>query len=448
MNKGIVHLFVVVFAAVVAIGIVYMSFGSSPNTKGQIRNAFANIFTKDKSSDQVLSRGFLKVQGNNIVNAKGKLVYLRGFQGYDFYPIPEELYYKAIFEKGADPYKFDEYAVDLNNYTISDFDFQEMKSNGANVVRLWFNPLEIEKAPYQHSQTALNLLADTVNRFGEKGIYVILVMGDAGQNEYVGQQIPGNYSLWDKGNGIWDRTVALWGVVADKLKDNTYIAGYDLINEPQSPTKEMLHSYYTDVINSIRAKDQNHILFLAVAEKNEDTFQIGGNYNDNNIAATFHFYYPQVFTNPQGDPKNADLYYPGQIGDKYWDKNALDAILKSAVNLSELKDKPILVGEFGANGNADANGALTWISDMLSLLNTYNLHYTFHNYRSRSYQGDWTMKPEVKQEMMNVITALLNGTLKYEDITEEQKQLLMTENGYDQRAGIEKILTTGFRSKK
>jgi hypothetical protein len=400
---------------------------------------------------------FLKVAGEHIVDATGQKVYLRGFQGLGFYPIPNDPYLKAIWERGEDPYRFDAYAADLAQYTITDDDTAEMKSTGANVVRLWYNLHEIQKRPGEYSEQALQLLEDTIHKFSRNGIYVILVLGDTGQNEYGSNDIYRSHglSLWDKSDGLWDQTVALWGVLAQRFSNNPGIAGYDIINEPQPPDKQTLHAYYQDAIRAIRAHDKRHILFLAVAEKHEYAWQLGGAYDDPNIAATFHYYYPHDFTL---EPEKPDLSYPGyypfcppkagrtkHCPPQYWTAETLRSIFDTALNLEELRGKPIFVGEFGAHAVRDTHGGLQWIQDVLAIMNQRGLHYTYHNYKHRHFQGYWIMQPEAKRKIAKVFAQLADGTLDYASLTPQQKRLLTTQVGYYRRPGIKEILTAAFR---
>ena len=87
----------------------------------------------------------LHVAGDKIVNEKNEEVYLRGFQGIQFYPIPTEFYFQAVARNKANAYLLDDYAVDLAKYKYTDFDVDEIKSTGANVVRIWFSLHEIQK---------------------------------------------------------------------------------------------------------------------------------------------------------------------------------------------------------------------------------------------------------------------------------------------------------------
>jgi len=112
----------------------------------------------------------LRVADDRIVDARGDPVYLRGFQGVEFYSVDTDWYFQATLTRGEDPAQLDRYAIDLHRYTLTDFDLREFRAVGANVVRLWFQLHEIEKRPYRYSETALALLEATVNAFGEQGI--------------------------------------------------------------------------------------------------------------------------------------------------------------------------------------------------------------------------------------------------------------------------------------
>ncbi len=407
----------------------------------------ANVFKRPTPLKQMT---MLKVQNNTIIDGRGREVYLRGFQGLGFYPIPEAIYFRLVDQKKLNPEQIDAIATDLNAYTITDFDMQELKSTGANTVRLWMQLHEIQHEPYQYSEVSLQLLENTINKFGENGIRVVLVLAGLGSNEYPAEVFFKNkgIELFNTQTDTKNQAVALWGVIAKRFKNNPYIAGYDVVNEPQPPTKKALHDLYTDLITEIRKYDPNHMIILPVAEKHEEEFQLGGNYADTNIAATFHFYYPPQFTLDQLYEANPGLTYPGQIGKQYWDKKLLATIFDKAVNLPELKGKPIYVGEFGAHGMRDTSGGLQWVEDVLFLMNERGLHYTMHNYKHRNFHGYWIMKPEAAKALQAALQKLANGELKYSDITPEQKQLLTTEKSYYQRAGIKTLLQKYFTGKK
>jgi hypothetical protein len=386
----------------------------------------------------------LRVSGNKIVDANGNEIYLRGFQGLGAYPISDDLFIKAVFDNGLAPDTLDPIAQDIQRYTLADFDVNEIKSTGANVVRLWVMVHSIQRIPGEYSETALQMLEDAVTKFGEGGIYTIFVMSGAGENNYDFNQVylDRGINLWDPNSDARENSIAVWGVLSERFSDNPYVAGYDVMNEPMPPTAQALHDYYVDLIHEIRKHDKNHIIFLPVAEGNQDTFQIGGEYEDDNIAVTFHFYYPHDFTL---EPDIPNQTYPGTYHGKYWDKAALEKVFATAINLPQLKDKPIFVGEFGAGGERDGNGGLEWTRDVLEIMNRYGLHYTYHIYKHQVHKGYWIKKPEAFDARGELIDAIIEGRMNYEDLTEEQKRnQFMTEYNFYRREGIKEILTEAF----
>jgi endoglucanase len=400
---------------------------------------------------------FLRVEGDKIVDESGEEVYLRGIQGLGYYKIDVAWYLKATLERGEDPYKFDQYAADLAQYYYADYDFDEIESTGANIARVFFPLHGIQKrpligttgGPYEYSDASLQLLEDHINQFGQQGIYSILVLSDAGQNDWAEYRQKLNLNLWDKSNGLWDQSVALWGEVAKRFRDNPYVAGYNLINEPSAPSKQELHDLYQDYIDEIRKYDQNHILFLEMDDgPNDFEYQIGGEYDDTNLAVSFHFYLPGKFT-LHGDPSDSSTY-PGTYGvdDIYFDKKKMEEAFRQYFGLDEFKNKPVYVGEFGAAAYRDENqGGLQWIEDAIDIMNKNGAHYTFHNYKARtSLLGSsyWQMKPEAGEKLNNVLKGLRDGTMEFEQLSPKDKEFLITEKSYQIRSGLKEILIDGF----
>lgn len=400
---------------------------------------------------------YLSVSGEKIVNEFGGEIYLRGFQGLGHYPIPTEIYLGAV-DKGIKPQTLDLVAEDLSTYTFTDYDVQEIKSTGANVARFWIQLHELEKTPYRYSEKSVQILEKNINMLGDEGIYSIIVLGKIAQNTnqtstpYINRGI----NFWENTKEVQDRAVALWGVLAERLKDNPYVAGYDVINEPVAPSKAALNKFYANTISEIRKYDDKHIIILEVDNLHKVEYQLGGKYNDANLVASFHYYYPKDFTLP-GGPKGMieGLVYPGgtycpsegpNCKEITWDKTMLEELLEAGLRAEDLQGMPIYIGEFGASSLRDNAGALVWTADMFSLLNKYNLHYTYHNYRLRSDSGYYFIeKDDVATKLKNALGKLVAGDIKYTDLTTEQKDLLRTENSYYLRDGIKEIVTAGFK---
>jgi hypothetical protein len=59
-----------------------------------------------------------------------------------------------------------------------------------------------------------------------------------------------------------DRTIWLWTKLAERYKDNTWVAGYNPLNEPCDPEHVRLPAFYDRLEPEIRKIDPNHALFL------------------------------------------------------------------------------------------------------------------------------------------------------------------------------------------
>ena len=404
----------------------------------------AHLAGCDENAASSTGEGILRVAGSTIVDNTGQPVFLRGFQGLGAYPIPDDFYLEAVLDQGFDSFLLDPIAADIHGYSLTDFDIQEIKSTGANVIRIWTRLHEIRRAPGIYSETALQLLEETVNRFGMQGIRTVLVLSGAGENNYTPQQryLNRGIDLWDPNSSARADAIEVWTVLSQRFAGNPHVAGYDLMNEPMPPTAQALHDFYTDVIAAIRANDPDHIIILAVAQGNRDTFQIGGNYDDDNLAVTFHFYEPHDFTLETGIP---DLTYPGSYNGKSWDRAAIEGAFDYAITLPQLNGKPVYIGEFGADGVRDNNGGLEWTFDVLTTMNLRGLHYTYHNYRANSHRGYWTRSADSVAAINDLLRAVINGSVDYYTLTgTEKRALFATELTCDKRTGIEPLLRDAF----
>jgi hypothetical protein len=382
---------------------------------------------------------FLSVQGDKIVDSNGEEVMLRGLHYDAFYVFGSQYY----FAEGQDGRAIDSYNTDLAGYLFADEDIGNFKELGANVVRLEFRLWEIEKEPYVYSEESLVHLDNTIDRFGKNGIYVILDLHAAGQNALRHNEEYGNLIWYNE--SFRDRVVALWGVLAERYSNNSYIAGYDIVNEPQAPDRESLHDFYQHVIDKVREYDNNHILFLELNLYRKEDILIGGVYNDDNLAVSMHFYKPNAFTNQGLHGNPTGQVYPGTYDNVYWDKNELDSQIGRLLGFDEIAGKPMFLGEFSANVIDGGDYALKWIDDVFDVLKSKGVHYTFFNYKfsmNPSF-GYYYPSKELEQKIMDIQTRLKNGELDYENLTGEQKEYLLTIN-YESNSKLKQILKKGF----
>ncbi|WP_407404873.1 cellulase family glycosylhydrolase [Chryseobacterium sp.] len=317
----------------------------------------------------------LKTNDKEIVNDKGENVQLRGLglggwmlqEGYmlktgDFagpqYQIKNKIA-EVIGTEGMEKF----YKAYLKNGITKD-DIEFLSKAGFNSVRLPMHynlyTLPIEKEPIKGKNTWLKegfkMTDELLQWCKENKMYLILDLhatpGGQGNDANISDNDKNKPSLWDSEENK-DKTIALWKKLAERYKDEPWIGGYDLINEPNinftgnnpNGTDEMqntpLWKLQKDITKAIREVDKKHIIFL---EGNG----WGNNYNglgdlwDDNLALSFH---------------------------KYWTTNNNES-LKEILELRDKYNIPIWLGETGENSNV-------WFTELIQLLDQNNIGYAF-----------------------------------------------------------------------
>ena len=187
-------------------------------------------------------------------------------------------------------------------------------------------------------------------------IYLILDLhaspGGQGRDANISDYDTTKPSLWES-EANQNKMIALWKKVALRYKDNPWIGGYDIINEPNwnftgtnnngcdETSNGPLRTLQVNITKAIREVDTNHLIII---EGN----CWGNNYNgifplwDDNMALSFH---------------------------KYWNHNTKGDIQKM-LDYRTQYNVPIWLGESGENSNV-------WFKDAISLVESNNIGWAF-----------------------------------------------------------------------
>ena len=317
-------------------------------------------------------QGFLKAQGQSIVNEKGGTVILRGIglggwmlqEGYMLklgkvgpqFRIREKISELVGPEKTADFY---------NRWLANDIrkiDVDSIAAWGFNSIRLPMHyalyTLPVDKEPVAGKNTWLKPgfeLTDSLLAWCKADhLYLILDLhaapGGQGNDLPIADRDPSKPSLWESAANQ-QKMIALWGKLAERYAAEPWIGGYDIINEPNwgfagdtadmHGTKETgnapLRKLMMDITAAIRAVDKRHIIII---EGNG----WGNNYRgvlppwDNNIVLSFH---------------------------KYWNPNT-DTAIRGFLALREKYNIPLWLGESGENNNI-------WFHDAVRLVEGHGI---------------------------------------------------------------------------
>ncbi len=318
--------------------------------------AFIGLFCAVMAPGSLQGQHRLSTEGPLIVNEAGEPFLLRGMglggwmlqEGYMLqtagfanaqYEIRNKIE-QLIGEDATDEF----YTAWLQNH-VTRADIDAMKAWGFNSVRLPMHynlfTLPIEDEPVEGENTWLELgfqLSDSlVSWCKQNEMYVVLDLhgapGGQGYDAAISDYDPTKPSLWESVENR-NKMAALWKRLAEHYVDEDWVAGYDLLNEPNwdLPGGTALRSLYVQCTDSIRSVDPDHIIFIE------------GNWWANDFSG---------LTPPWDD----NLVYSPH---KYWSIND-EGSMNFATGLRDAYNVPLYLGESGENSNV-------WFRDAIHLL--------------------------------------------------------------------------------
>lgn len=342
---------------------------------------------------------FLKADGQKIVDRNGDNIILRGEglggwmlqEGYmlGVYKGSQQHNIKARIEGIVGEEKTKEfYDAWLHNF-VRKVDIDSMKAWGFNSVRLPMHynlfTLPVDKEPAAGENTWLKKgfeITDSLLAWCKADhIYLILDLhaapGGQGNDLNISDRDDSKPSLWQS-EANQQKTVALWKKLAERYKDEEWIGGYDILNEPNwgftdlandknglseksnAPLKKLLQ----DITSAIRGVDKNHIIII---EGNG----WGNNYNgmlptwDSNMVLSFH---------------------------KYWNYNR-QADIQKILDTRAAYNVPVWLGETGENSNV-------WFTEAVRLLEKNNIGWAMWPLKKMGANNPLEIKSNDKYEVL------------------------------------------------
>ena len=299
---------------------------------------------------------WLHAQGTQIQNGLGQEVLLKGMglggwmvqEGYmlqtQSFANPQHEIKTAIESLiGAEATQVF-YEAWLHNH-VREADIDSLHAWGFNSVRvpLHYNlfTLPIEEEPIAGEQTWLDLgfdLTDSVVAWCKaRSMYVVLDLhaapGGQGYDAAISDYDSSKPSLWESVANR-NKMASLWKRIADHYANEPWVAGYDVLNEPNwdLPGGAALRALYEQCTDSIREVDTQHLLFFE------------GNWFANDFTGLT-------------PPWDGNMAYSPH---KYWSNNDA-ATLDFALALRDVHQVPLYLGEAGENSNV-------WFRDAVRLL--------------------------------------------------------------------------------
>ncbi|KDQ58011.1 glycoside hydrolase family 5 protein [Jaapia argillacea MUCL 33604] len=342
---------------------------------------------------------YIKVSGTKLVDGKGEEIILRGaglggwmnmenfITGYPGCEFQIRGALAEVVGKEKSEFFFDRFL----EYFFTENDAILFKSLGLNCIRIAFNyrHFEDDMNPRVLKTSGFKHLDRVIDACAKHGIYTILDLHTApgGQNTDWHSDAGTHIANFWLHKDFQDRVIWLWTELAKHYKDNTWIAGYNPLNEPTDPTHTTLLQFYSRIYTAIRSVDPHHALFLDGNTFASDFSHFGDAHKQwENTAYSIHDY--SVF----GFPQSPEVY----VGSE----NQKGRMRRSYERKREWMDERGLCvwnGEWGpVYARSEYDGAKTdeinshryqVLKDQLDIYNQDRLSWSIWLYKDIGYQG-------------------------------------------------------------
>lgn len=214
---------------------------------------------------------------------------------------------------------------------------------------------------------------------------------------------------------VQDRAVGIWREIAKRFANEPADVRFEIINEPVAPENAQLNVFNRRVLAAIRESNPTRVVYFTSNRWSTiATIDDVDLPDDPNIAFTFHFYEPLVFTH-QGAPwvfskrGMPPVKFPGVVPDiapYVKSGNPLAAYSGRRLSVAADIDRPfakvaawaaqhakgreVLLGEFGVYEAADDTSTKVWVHAVLDACKRYGFAWNFWAYRSNEFGVvDW-----------------------------------------------------------
>jgi aryl-phospho-beta-D-glucosidase BglC (GH1 family) len=324
---------------------------------------------------------FLKVEATRIKNARGELVSLYGTNlgGWLVHEswmsplagVPDDSHMISTLAQRFGAATAQMLIDTYQNTWLEPDDFAKIAAEGLNVVRIPIYYLNVMDASGNWKRDAANNIDFSrmdwaVKQAAQHGVYSIIdlhgVPGSQNGWEHSGLTT-GSPSFFQDTNA---QAIALkfWTEYAKHYAHNSFVAGYDLLNEPNAATGETLWGFYDRAIAAVRAVDPDHIIFLESPWRWDQLPNPAGRWTN------------VIYSNHNYQWMNND-----QIGVM---RGFVDGIMNDANSHFPTYKVPLLIGEFTLFGLMDS-----WTYGLNRFAEQGGINWTMWSYKVRTTNSTW-----------------------------------------------------------
>ena len=315
------------------------------------------------------SSSFLRASGRSIVNEQGEAVRLAGCNAGSWLLIepwminvdgqPEIETEKDLWDvlgfRFGEKIKLDLIRTHRTHFFTRE-DVQRMADIGMTCLRI---PIGWRAVSDPHYGGDLTYLDDCIRWCREFGVYAVIDLHGAPGAQSSNSVIIGERAL----NELWkeeryrDATVSWWTNIASRYKEESIVAGYDLLNEAMDAPMPDLVALYDRLYKAIRQVDARHLLIIEDGLHGIYRLPHPDQMGWSNVVYSFHYY-------PQSPTETLDA--EGRHFPKF-------------NNAAVYYGVPMLVGEF--NTMLLERGGVDQFKRFAEVFNYYDWAWTFWTYK-------------------------------------------------------------------
>ena len=338
------------------------------------------------------SQGPLRVNGEAIVDGEGNRVVLRGvgLGGWmnmeNFitgYPATESQMRASVMAV-LGPERSARFFDRLLTRFFEDGDAALLADLGVNCVRIPVNyrHFERDERPFELREEGFERLDGVVRLCAEHGIYSVIDLHAVPgcQNQHWHSDNPTHVAAFWQHPHFQDRVVNLWQAFATRYRDEPWIGGYNLLNEPADPSGAVVGPFHDRLVAAVREIDSEHIVFVDGNTYSTDFSMFAEPYENAVYACHDYARAGMSFGGP----------YPGETQGQWIDRDFLEEKFLERSSYQRETGTPIWVGEFGPVYTGDPERdeqRYQILSDQLDIYDRYGAGWSIWTYKDVGLQG-------------------------------------------------------------
>ena len=335
----------------------------------------------------------LRTRGRDIVREDGSKIVWRGFNLGNLALIEPNMFgtpgtehrLRRAMRLYAGEEKAERFFRGLNDKWVTEADMAYLKGLGCNSVRLPLNYryFEDDSVPFVYKEEGFALVDRIIEYCRKYEMYCIIDLhavqgfqsGDWPCDNVFTEAVTLYYDASHQ-----ERFCALWKAIADRYKEETWVGGYDLVNEPYATDPyelKTLNQIYRNVVSAIRSVDKNHILIVEgnVWARDLDTLELPF---DENTVYTAHHYCDAAIT---------PWEYPGTTKGVTYDIEAIRSVIDLYDHYPRVNNAPCWIGEFGVRRLGNLEGKNQALKDYITVFEEKGHSWCYWNFKDLRLRG-------------------------------------------------------------